>query len=165
MATASRTRPCVELGIHDDHSHKASGSGATTSALGELPLNNIHNFRPRTSIESLAHQLDNFHIHGSDKENNSRLAADASPSRVSSATPSTKDIACGHSHELSGAGTSAVSEGMWPPPRSARVGYAKRVLQTSKTTPLLWPASSFPAPRSNCRGTRKVSLSGCSPSR
>jgi hypothetical protein len=110
MVTTSRARPCVELDIHDDHSHKASSSGATTSALGELPLNNIHNFRPRTSIESLAYQLDNFHIHGSDKENKSRLAADASPSRVSS---STKDIVCGHLHEPSGAGTSAVSEGMW----------------------------------------------------
>jgi hypothetical protein len=113
MATASRARPCVGLDIHDDHSHKASGSGATTSALGELPLNNIHNFRSRTSIESLAHQLDNFHIHGSEKENKSRFAADASPSLVPSTTPRTKNIACGHSHEPSGAGISAVSEGMW----------------------------------------------------
>lgn len=114
MVITSRPRPCVELDIHDDHSHKASSSGFTTSTLGELPLNSIHNTKPRTSIESLACQLDNFHIHGSDKENKSRQAGDVSTSRVPSIAPSTKDIACDPSHEISGASDGAVSEGMWP---------------------------------------------------
>lgn len=117
MATTSRSRPCVELDIHDDHSHRPSDSGATTAALGQLPLNKIHNSKPRSSIESLAHQLDNFHIHSSDKENRSRVAAETSTiSRAASAAPS-KDIIRGSSQGQPRAGTSAtpsVSEGMSP---------------------------------------------------
>ncbi|KAL2174299.1 uncharacterized protein P884DRAFT_332162 [Thermothelomyces heterothallicus CBS 202.75] len=67
MATTARPRPCAELDIHDDHSHY------TTTALGELSLNKVHNIRRKTSVESLARRLDNFHIHNSDKENKSRL--------------------------------------------------------------------------------------------
>ncbi|AEO61594.1 hypothetical protein MYCTH_2311903 [Thermothelomyces thermophilus ATCC 42464] len=67
MATTPRPRPCAELDIHDDHSHY------TTTALGELSLNKVHNIRRKTSVESLARRLDNFHIHNSDKENKSRL--------------------------------------------------------------------------------------------
>ncbi|KAK4122613.1 hypothetical protein N657DRAFT_575285 [Parathielavia appendiculata] len=86
MAASARSRPrAVEIHIHDDHSHKETPSGTATSALGELPLNNIHNLKSRSSIESLAHRLDNFHIYSSDKENKSRLTVEP-VSRVPSAT-------------------------------------------------------------------------------
>ncbi|KAK4042312.1 hypothetical protein C8A01DRAFT_14096 [Parachaetomium inaequale] len=110
MATTSRPRPCAELDIHDDHSHKEVPLDTTTSALGELPLNNIHNIRRKTSIESLARRLDNFHIYNSDKENKSRTPVEAA-SRVPSAALSTKDITSDNSHEP---GTSPVSEGRRP---------------------------------------------------
>ncbi|KAK3297718.1 uncharacterized protein B0H64DRAFT_357766 [Chaetomium fimeti] len=97
MATTLRPRPCVELDIHDDHSHKDTPCDTTTSALGELPLNNIQNVRRRTSIESLARRLDNLHINNSDKENVSRPVVEAAP-RVSSAAPNTKDTPCDKSH-------------------------------------------------------------------
>ncbi|KAG7285291.1 hypothetical protein NEMBOFW57_009913 [Staphylotrichum longicolle] len=94
MATTSRSRPCVELDIHDDHSHQVSTSSKPEpeTALGELSLNNIHNIKRKSSLESLARQLDNFHIHGNDKENKSRVAAEVgSPSTA----PSTNGVACG----------------------------------------------------------------------
>ncbi|KAH6850988.1 hypothetical protein B0I37DRAFT_414344 [Chaetomium sp. MPI-CAGE-AT-0009] len=93
MATTLRPRPCVELDIHDDHSHKDIPCDTTTSALGELPLNNIQNVRRRTSIESLARRLDNLHINNSDKENISRPVVEAVP-RVPSAAANTKDTPC-----------------------------------------------------------------------
>ncbi|KAK4157488.1 hypothetical protein C8A00DRAFT_29637 [Chaetomidium leptoderma] len=101
MAATSRSRPCVDLdNIHDDHSHKELPWGTSTSALGELALNKIHNTKPpRSSIESLARQLDSFHIHSSDKENKSRLAVET-PSRVpSAALLSTGDVFCDNSHD------------------------------------------------------------------
>jgi hypothetical protein len=75
MAATSRSRPCVEVDIHDDHSqshahlhsHNRSEIASTDAALGELSLNSIHNIKRKTSIESLARRLDNFHIHGGDK--------------------------------------------------------------------------------------------------
>lgn len=97
MATTLRPRQCVELDIHDDHSHKDIPCDTTTSALGELPLNNIQNVRRRTSIESLARRLDNLHINNNDKENISRPAVEAAP-RVPSAAPNTRDTPCGKSH-------------------------------------------------------------------
>ena len=95
MAATSRSRPCVELNIHDDHSHSHRGSAlainTTDTALGELSLNSIHKIKRKSSIESLARQLDNFHIHG-DKENQSRASAEA---RGASTVLTTKDIVSG----------------------------------------------------------------------
>ncbi|KAK4101422.1 hypothetical protein N658DRAFT_515944 [Parathielavia hyrcaniae] len=102
MATTAPSRPrAAELHIHDDHSHKETASGTATSALGVLPLNSIHNLKTRSSIESLACRLDNFHIYSSDKENKSRPTL-GSVSRVESAAPSGKDVTCVKSHEDSG---------------------------------------------------------------
>lgn len=67
------------------------GINTTDAALGELSLNNIHNIKRKSSIESLARQLDNFHIHG-DKENQSRASAEA---RGVSSALTTKDTVCG----------------------------------------------------------------------
>jgi hypothetical protein len=108
MATTLRSRPCAELDIHDDHSHKEAPLDTTTSALGELPLNNIHNIRRRTSIESLARRLDNFHIYNSDKENKSRTTVEAA-SRVPSAALRTKIAR----DEPDASGVSPVSEGIF----------------------------------------------------
>ncbi|KAK3904607.1 hypothetical protein C8A05DRAFT_13535 [Staphylotrichum tortipilum] len=86
MATTARSRPCVDLDIHmDHHAHDHP-------ALGELSLNSIHNIKRRSSIESLARQLDNFHICSVDKENKSRAAAEA---KVPAPLPDTKDLVCG----------------------------------------------------------------------
>lgn len=105
MATTSRSRPCVELDIHDDHSHQVSPSSKPEpeTALGELSLNNIHNIKRKSSLESLARQLDNFHIHSNDKENKSRVAAEV---RSPSTAPSTNGVACGSA-------IASVSDGMW----------------------------------------------------
>lgn len=43
-------------------------SGSRCSVLGELPLGNIQNIKQPT-IESLTRDLDNFHIHITEKEN------------------------------------------------------------------------------------------------
>ena len=116
MATTARSRPCVDLDIHMDshtqqhhhlhqhHQHPryqqphalAHGAAATTTeaALGELSLNSIHNIKRRSSIESLARQLDDFHICSIDKENKSRAAADI---KAPAAVPDTKDVVCGGS--------------------------------------------------------------------
>jgi hypothetical protein len=124
MATSARSRPSVvDLDIHDDLSHKELPSGTATSALGELPLNSIHNLKPRSSIESLANRLDNFHLYNSDKENKSRITPGAA-SRVPSAALSIKEVGCGNSHETLGAGASAI------PPVS---GMLTRCLFTSET--------------------------------
>ncbi len=64
------------------------GINTTDAALGELSLNSIHNIKRKSSIESLARQLDNFHIHG-DKENQSRASAEA---RGASSVLTTKDV-------------------------------------------------------------------------
>jgi hypothetical protein len=109
MATSARSRPSVvELDIHDDHSHKKQPSETATSALGELSLNSIHNLRSRSSIESLANRLDNFHLYSSDKENKSRLTLGAA-SRVPSAALSIKEVICENSQETLGAGAGAIS--------------------------------------------------------
>ncbi len=63
------------------------GINTTDAALGELSLNNIHKIKRKSSIESLARQLDNFHIYG-DKENQSRTSAEP---RGASAALTTKD--------------------------------------------------------------------------
>jgi len=79
--------------IHQNHPQAATVTASTTeAALGELSLNSIHNIKRRSSIESLARQLDNFHICSVDKENNSRAAAEA---KVLVTAPDTKDVVCG----------------------------------------------------------------------
>ncbi|KAL1838783.1 hypothetical protein VTJ49DRAFT_2211 [Mycothermus thermophilus] len=75
VVAAPRVRPCVDHHpsdfIHDDNSHKPQLSGTsttTTTALGELPLNNVYAIKPRnSSLESLTRRLDDFHL--CDKEN------------------------------------------------------------------------------------------------
>ena len=100
MAATSRSRPYVEVDIHDDHSHKPSPSGTITEALGELPLKNIHNIKPRiTSVESLVRQLDNFHIHTADKENKTRVTVETTTSVTTTATIDTKDTVRGNAQE------------------------------------------------------------------
>ncbi|KAK4139322.1 uncharacterized protein C8A04DRAFT_15959 [Dichotomopilus funicola] len=74
MATISRPRQYAEPDIHNDLCQKENANsipyGVASSALGELPLNSIHNVGDRkTSVESLAHRLDGFHLNNPDKEN------------------------------------------------------------------------------------------------
>ncbi|KAK0651276.1 hypothetical protein B0T16DRAFT_453760 [Cercophora newfieldiana] len=76
MAPATRTRPVVDLDIHDDHPHRCDLDhhhlpNPPSSILGELHLGNITNIGkpPNGSIESLTDQLGNFHLDSSTKEN------------------------------------------------------------------------------------------------
>jgi hypothetical protein len=76
-----------------------------STALGELPLSNIQNTKPRVaSIEALTRQLNDLHIYGSDKENKS-----APHVEVRSTSTTANDATCGHFYASSGHGNSAVS--------------------------------------------------------
>jgi hypothetical protein len=73
MAPVTRTRPVVDLDIHDEYSHHGTFDFTDTietpaSVLGELHLGNIQN-TAKPTIEALTAELDNFHIDSSTKEN------------------------------------------------------------------------------------------------
>lgn len=84
MATCARLQPGFNPLNH-------STAGKARSVLGGLPLGNIQNIRQ--TVESLAVQLENFHIHGSDsaKENKPRPPIGAGTSRITAKLQDAKD--------------------------------------------------------------------------
>lgn len=100
MATTARSRPGGGFDIHDDH----------TLALGELPLSNIQNIQTiSSSIESLARQLDNFHIYNNDKENKLSCAVEVSSTQVEASSLDIDGNSPEEFHAPAGAHTKHVS--------------------------------------------------------
>ncbi|SPQ27669.1 1ff71f15-ebca-414c-984f-9426cd9d1187 [Thermothielavioides terrestris] len=97
MATTARPRPRIEL-------------DAQSTVLGELPLGNIQNIKPNT-IDSLARQLDDFHIHCNDKENKPGCALELGSGQGRTTACETNHCIRGSSHAHSRTGTDCITQG------------------------------------------------------
>ncbi|KAK3387067.1 hypothetical protein B0H63DRAFT_558654 [Podospora didyma] len=136
MATETRPRPAsgVDLDIHNDNSCDASSQRvpSNSSILGDLPLGNIQNIA-KGSVDSLALDFNNLHIHNPAKENiydqqTTKFRARKARPQVELTTfqtPSTElDVDFSSTRAVSGSNASIVShedEGTLPteqPPRS-----------------------------------------------